>query len=198
MSERGLSGKILIFEGEREDDSQLEEIDSFFRNIFRGIEVNCNLIKAARSCVMRKITIEWSYPMDIDNILYDERMSDIGIYYITRNFGGHISDLYIGKTVYSYKSRLESHWWYWLDNYRGKKFVRLGTIVKPQNISDDEIKQLINDAEATLIFCLRDQLIHNKMCTVSCNPSQRLKITSIGRRGNIPAEVFIPDAEWIG
>lgn len=96
---------------------------------------------------MRKITIEWSYPMDIDNILYDERMADIGIYYITRNFGGHISDLYIGKTIYSYKSRLESHWWYWLDNYRGKKFVRLGTIVKPQTISDDELKQLINDAE---------------------------------------------------
>ena len=146
---------------------------------------------------MRKITIEWSYPMEIDNILCDERMSDIGIYYITRNFGGHISDLYIGKTIYSYKSRLESHWWDWLDNYRGKKFVRLGTIVKPQNISVDEMKQLINDAEATLIFCLRDQLIHNTMCTVSCNPSQRLKIMNIGRRGNIPAEVFIPDEEWI-
>lgn len=50
--------------------------------------------------MMRKITIDWSYPMAIDNILADERMSDIGIYYITRNFGEHISDLYIGKTVY--------------------------------------------------------------------------------------------------
>lgn len=75
--------------------------------------------------------------------------------------------------------------------------MRLGTIVKPQNISEEEMKQLINDAEATLIFCLRDQLIHNTMCTVSCNPSQRLKITNIGRRGNLPAEVYIPDEEWI-
>lgn len=33
---------------------------------------------------MRKITIEWSYPMEIENILYDERMADIGIYYITK------------------------------------------------------------------------------------------------------------------
>ena len=33
---------------------------------------------------MRRVTIEWSYPMDIDNILLDERMQDIGIYYITR------------------------------------------------------------------------------------------------------------------
>ena len=46
---------------------------------------------------MRSITINWSYPMEIDNILADERMSDIGIYYITRNFGGHVSDLYVGK-----------------------------------------------------------------------------------------------------
>lgn len=29
---------------------------------------------------MRRVTIEWSYPMDIDNILLDERMQDIGIY----------------------------------------------------------------------------------------------------------------------
>ena len=61
---------------------------------------------------MRKITIEWPYPIEIEDILYDERMSDIGIYYITRRFGNHISDLYIVKTVYSYGSRLESHYWY--------------------------------------------------------------------------------------
>ncbi len=46
---------------------------------------------------MRKITIEWSYPMEIESILYDKRMSDIGIYYIARRFGNHVSDLYIGK-----------------------------------------------------------------------------------------------------
>ena len=84
---------------------------------------------------MRKITIDWSYSMEIDNILYDERMQDIGIYYITRDFGGHKSDLYIGKTTYSFGSRLEAHWWNWLDNYRGKKYVRLGTIVKPAKLS---------------------------------------------------------------
>lgn len=146
---------------------------------------------------MRKIVIDWSYPMDIDSILNDERMDEIGIYYITRNFGGRISDLYIGKTIYSYKSRLESHWWYWLDNYRGKKYVRLGTIVKPKCISEENLKQLINDAEATLIFCCRNQLVHNKMCMKTCNPSQRLHIFNTGRRGNLPSEIYIPDDEWI-
>jgi len=135
--------------------------------------------------------------MEIENILYDERMADIGIYYITRRFGNHVSDLYIGKTVYSFGSRLESHYWYWLDKYRGKKYVRLGTIVKPKNISEDDLKQLIGDAEATLIYCLGDQLLQNKMCTISCNPSQRLMITNIGRRGNIPEQVFITDEDWI-
>lgn len=146
---------------------------------------------------MRKIIIDWSYPMDINNILSDERMDDIGIYYITRNFGGKISDLYIGKTTYSYKSRLESHWWNWLDNYRGKKYVRLGTIVKPKHVSEENLKQLINDTEETLIFCCGNQLIHNTMCISSCNPLQRLHIFNTGWRGNIPAEVYISDKEWI-
>lgn len=145
---------------------------------------------------MRKITIDWSYPMDIAHILSDNRMNDIGIYYITRNFGGKISDLYIGKTIYSYKSRLESHQWSWLDDYRGKKYVRLGTIVKPKSISDENLKQLIYDAERTLIFCCGDQLIHNTMGKKSCNPSQRLYLFNIGKRGNLPAEVYISDDEW--
>lgn len=146
---------------------------------------------------MRKVVINWSYPMVIDNILSDVRMSDIGLYYITRDFGGKVSDLYIGKTAYSYKSRLESHWWYWLNDYRGKKYVRLGTIVKPHCISEENLKQLIDDAEATLIFCCRDQLIHNTMCMKTCNPSQRLHIFNTGRRGNLPAEIYVPDEEWI-
>lgn len=150
-----------------------------------------------RGDFMRKITIEWSYPMEIEHILEDERMDEIGIYYITRNFGGHVSDLYIGKTTYNYKSRLEKHLRHWLDDYRGKKFVRLGTIVKPKRLPEEKKKQLINDAEATLIYCMREQLIHNTMCMVSCNPSQRLHITNTGRRGNLPAELAIPEEEWI-
>lgn len=146
---------------------------------------------------MKKVVIDWSYPMEINRILSDGRMSDIGIYYITRTFGSKISDLYIGKTTYGYKSRLESHWWNWLDNYRGKKSVRLGTIVKPKRLSDEDRKQLINDVEMTLIFCCRNQLIQNTMCKKTCNPSQRLHIFNTGRRGNLPAEIYIPDEEWI-
>ncbi len=84
---------------------------------------------------MRHITLDWPYPMDVNSILEDVRMGDIGIYYITRDFGGHISDLYIGKTTYSFGSRLESHVWNWMDSYRGTKQVRLGYLVSPRRIS---------------------------------------------------------------
>lgn len=146
---------------------------------------------------MRKITIEWSYPMEIDNILLDERMEEIGLYYITRDFGGKKTDLYIGKTTYSYKSRLESHWWNWIDDYRGKKYVRLGKIIKPKNLHGDELKQLITDCESTLIFCMRFHLKHNVMCTNTCNMTERLQICNTGWRGNLPETLFIPDDEWI-
>ena len=146
---------------------------------------------------MRRVTIEWSYPMDIDNILLDERMQDIGIYYITRKFGNNVSNLYVGKTIYSFGGRLESHRWFWTDDYRGRKEVRLGTIVKPKYINNEELYQLISDVEATLIYLMSDSLIHNNKCTLSCNPSQRIKITNIGYRGDLPPEMYIKDEDWI-
>lgn len=145
---------------------------------------------------MRRVTIDWSYPMEIDSILLDERMQDIGIYYITRKFGNKVSNLYIGKTIYSFGSRLESHRWFWTDDYRGKKEVRLGTIVKPKNLSKEELFQLISDAEATMIYLLSESLIHNNKCTLSCNPCQRIKITNTGYRGNLPTEMYIQDEDW--
>lgn len=145
---------------------------------------------------MRRVTIEWSYPMDIDNILLDERMQDIGIYYITRKFGNNVSNLYIGKTIYNFGSRLESHRWFWTDNYRGRKEVRLGTIVKPKYLNNEELYQLISDVEATLIYLMSDSLIHNNKCTLSCNPSQRIKITNIGYRGDLPSEMYIKDEDF--
>ena len=146
---------------------------------------------------MRRVTIEWSYPMDIDNILLDERMQDIGIYYITRKFGNNVSNMYIGKTIDCFGSRLESHRWFWTDDYRGRKEVRLGTIVKPNYLNNEELYQLISDVEATLIYLMSDSLIHNNKCTLSCNPSQRIKITNIGYRGDLPPEMYIKDEDWI-
>ena len=56
---------------------------------------------------------------------------------------------------------------------------------------------MISDVEATLIYLMSDSLIHNNKCTLSCNPSQRIKITNIGYRGDLPPEMYIKDEDWI-
>lgn len=145
----------------------------------------------------KKITIEWSYPKEFDKILQHECMKEIGIYYITRKFGNKEGNLYIGKTTYSFFSRLECHRWNWLSDYRGKKFVRLGKVIAPKNISDEELHQLINDAERTLIYTMGDRLKKNIVSTLSCNPSYRLKIKNVGYRGDVLPEVYISDEDWI-
>lgn len=124
-------------------------------------------------------------------------MNEIGIYYISRKFGEKESILYIGKTTYNFWSRLDSHNEYWLDTYRGKKAVRLGRIISPKNISDADLKGLINDAEKTIIFYLSNLDEHNPVANVvstkSTNFDNVLKIKNCGYRGQLPEEIFIPE-----
>lgn len=144
----------------------------------------------------RRITIRWSYPMDFDEILQDERMDNIGIYYITRIFRGRVSDLYIGKTTYSFGSRLQKHAQNWLYQYRGRKQVRLGTIVSPRFMRESTRKRLIDDAEKTLICLMSGSLIHNQQCMHSCYPTDRLYIKNTGFRGNLDRKMFFTDEQW--
>lgn len=145
----------------------------------------------------RRITIEWSYPVEISSVLQKESMKDIGIYYISRQFGQKQSILYIGKTTNYFGNRLWSHNEDWLDTYRGKKSVRLGRIVSPVNISEDELSSLINDAEKTIIFYFSNtegcDLVVNIKATKSASFEKFLKIKNIGYRGNLPVELYIPD-----
>ena len=147
---------------------------------------------------MGKVIIEWSYPMDINNIVYDERMNDVGLYYITRNFGGNITDLYIGKTTFNFKSRLESHIKNWISDYRGAIQVRLGYIVYPQNITVQHRKELIDSAEKTIIYFMRDKLKHNKQCTKDCYPQYWLDIYNTRYIGNLDAKMHFTHEEWYG
>jgi hypothetical protein len=148
----------------------------------------------------RRITIEWSYPIEINSILQKETVNDIGIYYISREFGSKQSMLYIGKTTYGFFDRLGKHNKDWLNSYRGKKFVRLGRIVSPKNISEEELKELINDAEKTIIFYMSNisqvELVANVSSTKSIYFDNMLKIKNIGYRGQLPEELFIPE-DWM-
>ena len=145
----------------------------------------------------KHITIKWSYPTEIDQILQTEDMNDIGIYYISRVFGKKESILYIGKTTHSFGSRLESHKEKWLDKYKGTKYVRLGRIVHPRFIFSKKRKALINDAERTIIFYLSNLdeqgLIANIASTKSTAVEHTLKIKNIGYKGQLPKVLYIPE-----
>ncbi len=145
----------------------------------------------------KSVTIKWSYPIRLDKIMQKECMNDIGLYYISRVFGNRESILYIGKTTYSFGSRLESHCKDWIDSYRGEKYVRLGRIVEPSNLSPDRLKQLINDSEKTIIFYMNNEdkhdLVANIVSTQSTYPIENLIIKNIGYRGQLPKELLIPE-----
>lgn len=145
----------------------------------------------------RNITIKWDYPVEFSSILQKEGMSDIGIYYISRKFGNKESMLYIGKTTNNFMSRLESHSIYKIDKYRGEKYVRLGHIVSPKNLLEEDLKEIINDAEKTIIFYVSNlcdfELIDNIDCRYRISYKNKLRITNIGYRGKLPKELFIPE-----
>ena len=149
----------------------------------------------------QQIVIEWSYPVEFSRILKKDSMKDIGIYYIFRKFGNKQSILYVGKTTYSFFSRLDSHRVFKLDNYRGKKFVRLGHIISPKRVEEQKLKELINDAEKTIIFYLSNcsdcELIDNKDCTKTASFENLLKIKNIGYKGQLPKELYIPEDKLI-
>ena len=75
--------------------------------------------------------------------------------------------------------------------------MRLGKIVSPKHISMEELKTLINDAERTIIFYLSNidehELVANIASTKATEFDNILKITNIGYRGQLPAELFVPE-----
>lgn len=108
---------------------------------------------------MRKKTviIHWSYPIKLENVFSKEAISHIGIYCIYRRFGNNTTLLYIGKTSYSFKSRLFCREQTWLKYLRGQIFVRFGEIISPTAIDDT----LIEDIESALIYC-KDPIYNDK------------------------------------
>lgn len=147
--------------------------------------------------MINKITIKWSYPVEYDTAMQSEKKNNIGLYYISRVFGGNETLLYIGKTIHSFESRLKSHKDRFIDLYRGKKYVRLGEVVEPKEVSPYELKGYINDAEKTIIFYIanemKDELPENVTSKSSTCPDEDLIITNIGYRGVLPKELFISE-----
>ena len=128
---------------------------------------------------IKTVKINWTYPVLYENIFSSIKVSEKGIYYLSRNFGDKETLLYIGKTSNSFYNRLNSHK-YWLNLYRGKLFVRLGIIISPKTYDDS----LITDVESALIYEM--QPFENTDKTNGYYYLNECKIVNTGYRGLLP------------
>ena len=128
---------------------------------------------------IKTVKIYWTYPVLYENIFSSIKVSEKGIYYLSRNFGDKETLLYIGKTSNSFYNRLNSHK-YWLNLYRGKLFVRLGIIISPKTYDDS----LITDVESALIYEM--QPFENTDKTNGYYYLNECKIVNTGYRGLLP------------
>ncbi len=140
---------------------------------------------------MRTIKLYWSAPIEINELLSSDEANDVGIYYITRLFGTKETDIYIGKSTVSFKSRLEAHYLKdkWLSEYRGQIYVRLGRIISPNWYEWEKHKKLIGEVESLLIYNMRDIISENTVNMKSVNISEDTVIINYGHSGELPKTI---------
>ena len=144
---------------------------------------------------LKKVTVDWSYPRLLDKLWYDEQLEGFGLYYISRKFGSKETLLYIGKTCNKFYIRLLAHDYNWLSDYRGKKYIRLGTITYPTNKTDDDLCQLIQDIENALIYEMRWSLIKNTKGMNGYTPKNLYIVTNTGYRGELSPTISMRSHE---
>ncbi|MBQ9956568.1 MAG: hypothetical protein IJO99_03275 [Ruminococcus sp.] len=137
---------------------------------------------------MKTIKLYWSMPIEIDDFFDSEERKDVGIYYITRKHGNKETPLYIGMTSDSFNNRMKSHK-YWLKEYRGKIFIRLGRIISPNWYEWDKYQQLIHETESLLIYNMRDILRENTTNTKSVFISEDTIVINYGHSSVIPKRI---------
>ena len=144
---------------------------------------------------LRKVTIHWDYPKKLDNMWYDDRIGDFGLYYISRKI--YVTPqpketlLYIGQTNNTFWERLNAHYYDWMPNHKGEKFVRLGRITRPEIKDNKELKLLIKDVESALIY--DSQPKQNRKCKNRYGYYNYCTIINKGKRGNLNQVISMKD-----
>ena len=96
------------------------------------------------------IRIHWNTPMLLDDAIESDLSNTQGLYYITRLFGAKETSLYLGIATRdnTIRHRLRGHKSYWLPEYRGKIFVRIGSI----EYTSSPIDLAIDHAESAILY----------------------------------------------
>ena len=144
---------------------------------------------------LHTIEIHWGFPIPIESMYQNWKSQEQGLYYISRQFGNIETPIYIGKTEQGFNKRLNQHF----NNNapffdkRGQKYIRMGTIVKPLDISQYDFSRLLLTIESAIITEV-NPLINFSLCNVSQTGSYTswydLHIINTGKRGLIPRDIY--------
>lgn len=93
-----------------------------------------------------------------------------------------MSLLYIGKTSYSFKSRISAHEKQWLYELRGQVYIRFGKIQSPTQIND----ALLEDVESALIYGVQPPYNEKKRNCYTNRTDYYVYIHNKGFRGDLP------------
>ena len=145
---------------------------------------------------MRNIEIYWTYPRDYNNI-GDHPLGDcLGIYYISRVWGGKETAIYVGKTLQAFKTRMYQHDLDG-DDYttkRGRLKIRLGTIPQSFNFGRLNKDHFILTLESAIIQNIKDKSgvnLCNKQQLIQSSYYYGLQTRSTGFQAVIDREILI-------
>jgi hypothetical protein len=145
----------------------------------------------------KNVTLEWTKPrfldkkVSVDKDWYDGQLYNTGLYYISRTHGKNQTLLYIGKTSDSFFPRILSHQEDWLYQVRGKIYIRLGYIIKPDYRASLDIPQIIKDVESALIYKMQPP--YNEKGRYSYTPTHLYKVTNTRYKGELPETISMRD-----
>ena len=96
------------------------------------------------------IRIKWESPILLDDAIESDLTNTQGLYYITRLFGTKETSLYLGIATKenTIRHRLRGHKSYWLPDYRGKIYVRVGSV----EYASCPLDMAIDHAESAILY----------------------------------------------
>lgn len=118
---------------------------------------------------IHRVVLHWSSPQILEDIDTNWKCNEYGLYFITRKIGEKESPIYVGETKRCFVTRINEHYRSVSEffNKRGKKYIRLGTIVKPKSLStynEEEKKHLLQLIESRLVENLFDRQLGSALC----------------------------------
>ncbi|MBP3337298.1 MAG: hypothetical protein J6L59_02700 [Clostridia bacterium] len=137
------------------------------------------------------IRINWNKALSLEDAIESDLSNTQGLYYISRVFGSKETSLYLGIATQhnTIRNRLKSH--NWLNQYRGRIYVRLGHIIYPKNPD----ASIIDHAESAILYEQGDVFFENTSKTKSYSYTDLYRIENEGDIFELKPRIRMHDHE---